>query len=94
MAAALQRCRHGVESSSAYLHAVPTTAPSLPPHPLLNRDYPADLRALWLHARSYSFKGDAGWSFAAEPPEWASPGWVPQAAGERRRAAAADGGSE
>eukprot|EP00887_Chlorella_sp_A99_P000788 scaffold5.g788.t1 len=38
------------------------------------RDYPADLRPLWLHARSYSCDD---WSYGTDPPDWAAPGYVP-----------------
>jgi tRNA pseudouridine synthase 9 len=37
------------------------------------REYPADLRPLWLHARSYAC---AEWAFAAPPPGWAEAGFV------------------
>jgi hypothetical protein len=40
------------------------------------RDYPLDLRPLWLHARTYSCH-DEGWSFSTELPEWAHADWVP-----------------
>ncbi|KAI7841510.1 hypothetical protein COHA_004902 [Chlorella ohadii] len=40
------------------------------------KDYPLDLRPLWLHARSYSCV-DGSWSFSAELPQWAHADWVP-----------------
>ncbi|KAL4434182.1 hypothetical protein ABPG75_000623 [Micractinium tetrahymenae] len=40
------------------------------------RDYPLDLRPLWLHARSYGCP-EGSWSFAAELPQWALPQWQP-----------------
>lgn len=40
------------------------------------RDYPLDLRPLWLHARSYSCV-EGSWSFATPLPEWARLEWQP-----------------
>jgi 23S rRNA-/tRNA-specific pseudouridylate synthase len=45
------------------------------------REYPADLRPLWLHARSYAC---AEWAFSAPPPGWAAADFVappPEGAG-------------
>ena len=54
-------------------------APARPPAPAhLCRDYPVDLRPLWLHARSYSCQ-DAAWSFSTQLPEWAHADWQPPA---------------
>ncbi|GAB4816797.1 hypothetical protein N2152v2_003843 [Parachlorella kessleri] len=41
------------------------------------RDYPLDLRPLWLHARSYSSEGGQ-WSFSCDLPGWARADFVPQ----------------
>lgn len=41
------------------------------------RDYPLDLRPLWLHARCYSC-AEGEWSFSAGLPEWAARDYVPQ----------------
>ncbi|KAL4430127.1 hypothetical protein ABPG77_004909 [Micractinium sp. CCAP 211/92] len=40
------------------------------------RDYPLDLRPLWLHARTYSCP-EGSWSFETQLPEWAHPEWQP-----------------
>ncbi|PRW59227.1 pseudouridine synthase family [Chlorella sorokiniana] len=40
------------------------------------KDYPLDLRPLWLHARSYSCV-DGSWSFSTELPQWAPADWAP-----------------
>lgn len=47
--------------------------PSLPP-----RDWPVNLHPLWLHALRYGCE-TAGWAFECDPPDWAQPGFVPQA---------------
>ena len=55
--------------------------PHCPHCPLYGpRDYPNDLRALWLHARKY--KGPE-WTFEAPVPDWADLGLIPEVPVER-----------
>lgn len=49
--------------------------PHCPHCPLYGpKNYPADLRPLWLHARRYA---SPDWAFEAPLPEWAAADWIP-----------------